>query len=76
MAELIAPLPRTTLSPGMSIVLEAIDPTTGDAVSGVTVSGLAIYAETAAPDAETQATVIVDLPELAPLWAPTPAVPE
>lgn len=55
-SELIAPLPRLTLSNGMTIAFEAIDPATGLAVSGVKVSQVAIYGETedAEPVTETQ----------------------
>jgi len=76
MAELIAPLPRTTLVPGMTIKLEAIDPTTGAAVAGVKVSNLAIYAVTADAAGSSDVTVTLAEPDVAPLWAPTPtAVP-
>lgn len=76
MAELIAPLPRTTLSPGMTIRLEAIDPTTGNAVTGVKVSSLAIYAVTADTGEPAELTVTLAEPDVAPLWAPTPtAIP-
>jgi len=73
MAELIAPLPRLTLSPGMTIRLEAIDPDTGAPVTGVVVSNLAIYGTVGGAAAETDALVEVNLPEVEPLWAPTPA---
>ena len=73
MAELLAPLPNATLIGGMSIVLEALDPTTGNPVAGVIVSDLAIYADTDASAGETVATVELSLPEIGPLWAPTPA---
>lgn len=42
---LIAPLALMTLDAGCTITLEAIDPTTGAAVTGVTVSQAAIYAD-------------------------------
>lgn len=42
---LIASIPQLALDAGMSIVFEAIDPTTGAAVAGVVVSGVAIYAD-------------------------------
>ena len=41
--QLMAPLPQITLEPGMQIVFEAISPTTGLAITGVTVKGIAIY---------------------------------
>jgi hypothetical protein len=43
MADLIAPLPLIRLYGGMTIRLEAIDPTTGAPVAGVAVSDVAIY---------------------------------
>lgn len=39
---LMAPLARTPLTAGCRIVMEAVDPTTGAAVSGVTVSQVVI----------------------------------
>ena len=42
---LVAGIPQLALDGGMSIVFEAIDPTTGAAVSGVVVSNVAIYAD-------------------------------
>lgn len=44
--QLMAPLPQIDLQPGMKVVLEAIDPTTGLAVAGVTVSKVAVYGTT------------------------------
>lgn len=46
--QLMAPLPQITLEPGMQIVFEAINPTTGAAVNGVTVKGITIYGTNAA----------------------------
>jgi hypothetical protein len=43
--QLIAPLPLVTLDAGCTITLEAIDPDTGAAVTGVTVSAATIYAD-------------------------------
>jgi len=43
-AELSAPLAVVELPGGSSIVIEAVDPTTGAAVSGVKVSGQAVTA--------------------------------
>lgn len=42
---LIAPLPAVELTPGMVVKFEAISPTTGLAITGVTVSAVAIYVE-------------------------------
>jgi hypothetical protein len=39
----IAPLPLITLDAGCTVTLEAIDPDTGAAVTGVIVSQVAIY---------------------------------
>lgn len=47
--QLIAGFPPITLDAGCTITLEAIDPDTGAAVSGVVVSGVAIAATNAAP---------------------------
>jgi hypothetical protein len=44
-APLEASFPQATLEPGMQIVFEAIDPTTGAAVTGVTVSGIGMLVE-------------------------------
>lgn len=54
MAEpLISPFPRIGLEPGMQIVFEAVSPTTGATVAGVTVSEVRIYAGDAASGEET-----------------------
>lgn len=45
---LLAPIPIYTLEAGNTITVEAIDPTTGAAVTGVTVSQVTIYADNAA----------------------------
>lgn len=45
MTELISTLPEATLSGGMYIAFEAIDPATGAAVAGVKVSSVAVLAE-------------------------------
>lgn len=47
---LMAPLPDLTLEGGMMVKLEAIDPTTGLAVAGVTVRAIAIYGPSPEPD--------------------------
>lgn len=48
--QLIAPLPFVTLDTGCTVTIEAIDPLTGAAVTGVTVSQVAIYANNDAPN--------------------------
>lgn len=73
MAELIAPLPRATLVSGMTIAFEAIDPTTGAAVSGVKVSNVAVYADAADASTDTSETINVELPGGTPFFSPTPA---
>lgn len=45
MADLLAGMPATHLYAGMVLKLEAIDPTTGAAVAGVTVSNVAVYGQ-------------------------------
>lgn len=45
MTELVASMPALPLTPGMRVQFEAISPTTGLAVAGVTVALAAIYAE-------------------------------
>jgi hypothetical protein len=47
--QLIAPLPFLTLEAGATITVEAVNPTTGAAVSGVTVSNVALYAANVYP---------------------------
>ncbi len=42
--QLIAPLAPLTVDPGATITVEAINPSTGAAVSGVTVSQVTIFA--------------------------------
>lgn len=56
---------EATLIGGMSIVLEAIDPTTGAAVSGVVLTNVAIYCETASGD-----LVSLPLDDTEPLFIP------
>lgn len=70
-SEAIAPLPRLTLTGGMQIVFEAIDPTTGLAVAGVVVSQVAIYSDS--EELPAGESISVTLPDTPPLWAPTPA---
>jgi hypothetical protein len=71
-AELIAPLARTTLINGMQIKFEAIDPSTGAAVAGVVVSNVAIYADADDGTELGSSTTVVDLTAEEPLWAPLP----
>jgi hypothetical protein len=47
--QLIGPLSLLTLEAGCTITLEAIDPSTGANVTGVTVSQVAIYGVNAVP---------------------------
>jgi hypothetical protein len=47
--QLIGPLPLVTLDAGCTITFEAIDPDTGAAVTGVTISAAAIYATNVVP---------------------------
>jgi hypothetical protein len=70
--EQIAPLPRATLANGMTIAFEAIDPTTGAAVTGVKVTNVAIYADGVDSTDAAVSPVEVSLPDTAPLWAPLP----
>lgn len=57
-----APLPDIALASGMKLKLEAISPTTGAAVSGVTCSAWAIYGV----DLSEQLGGVVELPA----WVP------
>ena len=52
MADLIAPLPIIRLYGGMVLKLEAISPTTGAPVAGVTVEEVAIYGRSLTTGAE------------------------
>lgn len=47
--QLISSLGVYTLEAGMTVTVEAIDPETGAAVTGVTVSSVAIYASNSFP---------------------------
>lgn len=40
--QLLAPLPSIILAPGMKVRFEAVDPTTGAAVAGVTVKSMSV----------------------------------
>lgn len=51
--QLLAPMPLITLDAGCTLTLEAIDPDTGAAVTGVTVSAVAIYGSNYAPPDKT-----------------------
>lgn len=73
MTELIAPLPRLTLSNGMSIAFEAISPTTGLAVTGVVVSAVAIYGDDGQLVDGTVGAVTINVSDTPITWAPTPA---
>lgn len=66
MAELLSTLAEATLNGGMSIVFEAIDPTTGAVVTGVVVSQVAVLAETVDAGLDGQ----VPLDDAEPLWQP------
>lgn len=49
----VAPMPpNTALTNGCTVQFVAIDPVTGDAVSGVTISNASIYVEGSASDTE------------------------
>ena len=50
--QLIGPLPLYTLDAGCTITVEAIDPATGAAVTGVVVSQVTIYGVNNVPDQE------------------------
>jgi len=56
-AELSAPLAVVELPGGSSIVIEAVDPTTGAAVSGVKVSGQAVTAVDLSDQDQNQAII-------------------
>lgn len=43
-SQLLAPLPMLVLEAGHTVTIEAINPTTGAAVTGVTITGGLIYA--------------------------------
>lgn len=47
--QLIAPLPLLTLETGCTVTVEALSPTTGAAVTGVTVAQVALYATNVQP---------------------------
>lgn len=49
MAETLSTMSQVVLNNGCRIVLEAIDPATGNPVSGVVVSAVAIYATDVSP---------------------------
>lgn len=68
MAELISTLAEATLSGGMYVRFEAIDPTTGAAVTGVKVSAVAVLAELEAAGLNAQ----VPLDDTIPQWVPVP----
>jgi hypothetical protein len=47
-----APMPAIALFPGMQVKLEAIEPSTGAAITGVTCSAWSIYGEDLTPESE------------------------
>lgn len=51
--QLIGPLPPLTLDAGCMVTFEAIDPATGAAVTGVTVSSASLYGVNLTDDADT-----------------------
>lgn len=65
MAELMSTLAEVTLGPLYEIKFEAIDPDTGDPVTGVLVTDVGIYVETDDPLPEQG-----DTPPVQPLWLP------
>jgi hypothetical protein len=69
--QLIGPLPVLTLDHGCTITAEAIDEATGAAVTGVTVSAVAIYGVNFAPDMAGDQS-----PDATPLFVPIPASDE
>ena len=68
MAELISTLAEATLVGGMFIRFEAIDPTSGAAVTGVKVSSVAVLAELQPGGTLAQVT----LDDSVPQWTPIP----
>lgn len=69
MAELLAPLAQATLIGGMSVVLEAIDPTSGTAVTGVKVSKFTLYGDTLSGTDDSGGSAPLDTSS--PVWVPT-----
>jgi hypothetical protein len=62
--QLLASLPPLTLDAGCTVTVEAVNPTTGAAITGVTVSAVTIYAD--------NATTVPTPVERAPLFALEP----
>lgn len=68
-SQLLAPMPFYTLEHGCTVSFEAIDPNTGAAVTGVTVTLAAIYgvndapAETTPDDSQVFYAVLPDEPD-------------
>lgn len=56
-------MPMFDLPGGAQIVFEAIDPTTGSAVSGVTVQNVAVYADDLGGG-------VLDVEDVVPAWTP------
>lgn len=67
--QLLAPLPQLSLDAGCSVTFEAIDPDSGAAVAGVTISEAVVYA-TNAVDGATGGTVTFDPPQVTLALAP------
>lgn len=70
--EQVAPMAKTTLISGMTIAFEAIDPSTGLAVSGVKISNAAVYGDDGSGQAAVVEETAAPLEISAPLWAPLP----
>lgn len=69
--QLIAPLPAFTLDAGSTITFEAINPDTGAAVTGVTISSASIYGVNFTDDDQTGPAVEEDpLPLFLPIPGP------
>jgi hypothetical protein len=69
-AELLSPLAEATLVGGFMVKLEAIDPTTGAAVTGVTVTRFALYGDTMSGTDDGGGSAPVD--QVAPEFVPLP----
>ncbi len=65
--QLLAPMPELTLDAGCIVTWEAIDPATGAAVTGVTITAASVRAINFAPDDTPPAE------ETLPLFVPIPA---
>lgn len=67
MTDLEGPLSAVTLIPGCSVVFEAIDPVSGNAVTGVKVTNVAIYADSLSLSSSSGSST-----PTAPLFVPLP----